>query len=642
MSRRATQSRSDAAAANPAADDAPLVLPDTPLDGTARILHALNRLGHGPRPGDVDRVRAQGLDRWLAAQLRPERLDDSAVEARLAAYPSLARTPVELLVAYPPSQIVRAAARIAADELGWSRAEILDRVPRADVVLPLDRAGDPAERAGMRSGSRTRSPNRIPAELAQAKLLRAIESERQLHEVLVDFWFDHFNVYAAKGAVSSWVGTYERDAIRPHVLGRFRDLLGATARHPAMLFYLDNWMSTGEGSPRHAAALAGALAGEARRLGLPPGGVPMLLLRETGADTAEAERRLAGRAARRARRLAHIADSDAPQRGLNENYARELLELHTLGVDGGYTQRDIVEVARCFTGWTLFPWAAGQQFVYAEALHDAGRKTVLGKKIRARGRGEGEEVLDRLAAHPSTARFVSTKLARRFVADDPPPALVERMARTFRATDGDLRAVVRTLLESPELWDPATVGAKVKTPFEYVASMARAAGTEVRVASTDEDGGGDGEAGSMDGATAGMDDDAQPPAAGRWIAALGQRPYFAQPPTGWPDRADAWVSPGMLLDRMKVALQLAADRAPGLRTPAPAEGVAAWSGASAGATQEDAARQATARAVGAARLGAPPAAAQVAAVAASLEGPAERAARTALALWLASPGFQRR
>jgi uncharacterized protein (DUF1800 family) len=309
--------------------------------------------------------------------------------------------------------------------------------------------------------------------LQAEKLLRAVYSERQLEEVLVDFWFNHFNVDARKIEERPVTAAYEREVIRPHVLGRFRDLLGATAKSPAMLFYLDNWMS---------AAPAAAKTG--------------------------------------------------PPRGLNENYGRELLELHTLGVDGGYTQRDVVEVARCFTGWTMNDPHDGLGFAFKPAMHDRGEKRVLGHRIRpGRGVEDGELVLDIIARHPSTARFIASKLVRRFVADVPPPRLVDRAARTFRGTDGDLREVMRTILTSPELRDRGAWRAKVKSPFEYVVSVLRSTGADVR----------------------------DPRPFVNTIAALGEPLYQSQPPTGYPDSGRAWINTGTLVARLNFANAVAAN-----------------------------------------------------------------------------------
>ncbi len=271
------------------------------------------------------------------------------------------------------------------------------------------------------------APQQLVAfDLSEGKLYRAILSNRQLEEQLVDFWYNHFNVFLDKGADRYLVPTYEREAIRPHVLGKFRDLLEATAKSPAMLFFLDNWESVGPDAPQR--------RGNAKR----------------------------------------------PARGLNENYARELMELHTLGVDGGYTQKDVTEVARCFTGWTIRAPRQGGDFFYNDRVHDKGEKTVLGVTIPAGGgQDDAEKVLDILARHPSTARFISKKLAQRFVADDPPQKLIDKMAKTFRDKNGDIREVMKTMLTSDEFFSQAAYRAKVKTPFEMIVSAVRATGAQV-------------------------------------------------------------------------------------------------------------------------------------------------------------------
>lgn len=322
----------------------------------------------------------------------------------------------------------------------------------------------------------------IAMDLNEAKLDRAILSERQLAEVLTDFWFNHFNVYLDKGADRLLVTSYERDAVRPHILGKFKDLLLATARHPAMLFYLDNWQSV---DPRSAAARAG------RRY-----------------------------------------------KGLNENYARELMELHTLGVDGGYTQADVTEVARCFTGWTLRNPRQGGGFWFAERAHDRGVKTVLGVRIPAgRGEEDGLQVIDLLAKHPSTARFLSRKLAQRFVADEPPASLVEKMANRFQSSDGDLREVLKTMLDSPEFWSEKYYRVKIKSPLELVASAARAMDAQV---------------------DSGL-------ALGRQVARLGQPLYRKQEPTGYPNTSSDWMNSAALVARMNFASALAENRIPGVQ-----------------------------------------------------------------------------
>jgi uncharacterized protein (DUF1800 family) len=360
-------------------------------------------------------------------------------------------------------------------------------------------------------GAAMRGPQLIVAELSQQKILRAAFSERQLEEVMVDFWFNHFNVFAGKGADRNYLTEHERDVIRPRALGSFRDLLEATAQSPAMLFYLDNWMSADPNADlRPGRAGLGGRAGQPPRrpgrAGILPSG------RRPGQPPGALQRR---------------------QRGLNENYARELMELHTLGVDGGYTQKDVVEVARAFTGWTIDQPRMGGGFRFDPRIHDDGEKVVLGHRIKSGGgRSDGEQVLDILAKHPSTARFIATKLARRFVADEPPKALVDRAAARFRASSGDIREVVRTIVTSPEFFAPGAYRAKVKTPFEFVVSAVRASGAEVF--------------------------DAMPLV--QTLRTLGMAPYMAQPPTGYADTADAWVNTGALLGRMNFAVMFVSNR----------------------------------------------------------------------------------
>jgi uncharacterized protein (DUF1800 family) len=416
---------------------------------TDRVTHLLNRIAFGPALGDVERVRTLGLDRYIDQQLHPETLADVAVERRLERFETLTLSSRELATRYEqPLLAARKVQKNGEDE----------RSPEQRMLA--------------------QTANSVMLELSSQKLLRAVYSERQLQEVLTDFWFNHFNVDARKGPDRFLVTAYERDVIRPRVFGSFRDLLGATAKSPAMLFYLDNWMST--------------------------------------ADSARPAQSPTGKGARR---------------GLNENYARELMELHTLGVDGGYTQKDVTEVARAFSGWTIDRPRDGGDFRFAPRLHDDGDKIILGHSIPAGGgESDGERVLDQLAEHPSTARFIATKLARRFVSDTPPKGLVDRAAARFRQTHGDLREVVRTILVSKEFQSSQAFGAKAKTPFEFLASALRTAGTDVR--------------------------DARPYV--RAMQELGMPLYQCQPPTGYADSADAWINAGALVARMNVATRVAA------------------------------------------------------------------------------------
>jgi uncharacterized protein (DUF1800 family) len=477
----------------------------------AAIVHLLDRTGFGPRAGDVARVRALGIERYLDEQLHPERLSDASVRLRLARLATLALDSSTIAQRYyTPLVRERRAARkkqnpdnpldaAALDAPAFGAPAIdtppADASPTDDASRPDAPSRDAKATAAMEPAERTRlrelrqTGRRVLNELSQQKIVRAVYSSRQLEEVLVDFWFNHFNVFAGKGPIRVYLTEYERDAIRPHVLGRFRDLLGAVAKSPAMLFYLDNWQSV---------------------------------------DPAGAEEL--------ARRPDRAGSATGP-RGLNENYARELMELHTLGVTGGYTQADVVEVAKAFTGWTIRGPRQGGGYAFVERRHSKGPKIVLGTTIDAGGERDGEAVLDLLAAHPSTATFIATKLSRRFVADDPPPALVRRAAATFGQTRGDLRAVVRTILTSPEFLSTEVRRAKIKTPFEFVASALRATGADVADASS----------------------------VVQQLRGMGMPLYFAQPPTGYADSAVAWINTGALISRMNFAGDLTANRLRGVR-----------------------------------------------------------------------------
>jgi uncharacterized protein (DUF1800 family) len=455
---------------------------DRPDDKAAdkATVHVLNRIAFGPRPGDVARVRAIGVDRYIDLQLHPERVQDAGMAARLSGLPSIGMSSREIAQVYELPQLQ--ARRERKQNANGSQEEL----PKPD---PLQQKA-----------------NGVIVELAGHKVLRAIYSERQLQEVLTDFWFNHFNVDARKGPDRFLLTEYEREAIRPHVLGKFRDLLEATAKSPAMLFYLDNWMSA---SPE-----SGTEVG--RRFGRPLSGTEI---------------------SRFDRRPPSPLQGKNQRKGLNENYARELMELHTLGVDGGYMQKDVTEVARAFTGWTIDRPRQGGGFGFNPRLHDAGQKVVLGRVIKAGGgESDGQQVLDILAKEPATARFIAAKLARRFVSDTPPQALVDRAAARFRATDGDLREVTRTILTSPEFLAPDAYRAKVKTPFEFVVSAARAIDADVR--------------------------EALPLV--RQLQQLGMPLYQCQPPTGYKDTADAWVNTGALVSRMNFALTLAGNKLRGV------------------------------------------------------------------------------
>ncbi len=552
------------------------------LDERKRTVHALNRLTFGPRPGDVERVKSIGLDKWIDEQLHPEKIDDGALQARLANFRTLDMSAREMAEKFPPNQVIKQVAdgKMAVPHNPDERLVYLATLDRYDqklankttkqvdngkaaqgdqADLPDDQANDAerqrrreqrqhgekiaAEIASLPAGQRinamlrltdedrrdllrisddaraalmegmnpadreavlaTRNPTAlVHDELTEAKLLRAIYSNRQLEEVMTDFWFNHFNVYLNKGADHYYVTEYERNAIRPHALGKFEDLLKATAHSPAMLFYLDNAESVGPNSP----AALGIPENLRRPMRRGPFGEPM------ASTQPQAKKN--------------------QQKGLNENYARELMELHTLGVNGGYTQKDVTEVAKVFTGWTIEEPRKGGGFRFAERRHEPGVKFVLGQKIQENGEREGEEVLQMLARDPHTAKFVCRKLAVRFVSDDPPQALVDRMAETWKKKDGDIREVLRTMLNSPEFWAPQSYRAKVKTPLEFVVSAVRASGAEVS--------------------------DATPLV--RVLNQMGMPLYQMQPPTGYSMLAETWVNSAALLSRMNFALALGAGK----------------------------------------------------------------------------------
>jgi uncharacterized protein (DUF1800 family) len=511
-----------------------------------RALHALNRLTFGPRPGDLQKVMGTDAGDWIEQQLHPEEISDSVLDGKFSQFRTLRMSTRDLVQTFPNNNLVKSAAEgklpLPTDPLKRSIYEVQvsilaerqkqDQAARdgktldaetkakvdkqnqdavaiqADIILGLPKekrmeaivALPPDERrlfvTSIRGLQRDRLLADLPpdqreaflamsspvgvivSELLQAKLLRALYSERQLQEVMTDFWFNHFNVYLYKDFDQYLVTAYERDVIRPHALAKFKDLLVATAQSPAMLFYLDNWLSIGPKSPAAVAVNKGK-AGQATL-------------------------------------------------GLNENYGRELMELHTLSVSGGYTQHDVAELARVLTGWTLQPLEQGAAFQFDPKKHDPGDKIILGQTIPENGVNEGMQVLDILAHHPNTAQFIARKLAMRFVADDPPPALVDRMAQKFLSTDGDIREVLRTMFKSPEFWSAKAYRVKVKTPFEFVVSSLRATGTDL----------------SNPGPLLGT------------LNKMGMPLYQMVPPTGYSMTESTWMNSEALLDRVNYALAL--------------------------------------------------------------------------------------
>ncbi len=544
-------------------------------DQRKQAVHVLNRLTFGPRPGDVDQVMAIGVDKWIDQQLHPDKIDDSMLDARLSPFRTLHMDTREIVENFPPEQMIKAVAdgkqslpsdplrravyqaqldryqdkedrkqqtaiagveKVADDERARRQQERIEAEQKAEELLdlPPDQRMkavlkmSPEEQRAMTSslqgdkrdefleGMNPRQRETIEAlnypqqvvtnELVEGKLLRAIYTDRQLQEVMTDFWFNHFNVFLGKGADRYLLTSYERDVIRPRALGKFEDLLVATAQSPAMLFYLDNWLSAGPNSN-----VANGIPKQASK-----------------------------QAKQRIRNKRQTSQSKGKRNGLNENYGRELMELHTLGVNGGYTQADVTEVARVFSGWTLKQPRQGGGFTFEERTHEPGDKIVLGHRIKSKGEKEGLEVLHILAHHPSTAKFVCTKLAMRFVSDDPPQPLVDRMAQTFLKKDGNIRDVLKTMLDSPEFWAPDAYRAKVKTPLEFVVSALRAGGAEVT--------------------------DAMPMA--RQLQNMGMPLYGMQPPTGYSMKADTWVNSSALLGRMNFALALTSEKVKGVQVDA--------------------------------------------------------------------------
>ena len=469
------------------------------------ILHALNRLAYGPTPGEIEQVRKMGLEKWIDQQLNPNSIDDSALESRLERYPTLRMSSDKLVEKFPLPALAAKKEGLSKEEYQQKQREkAREAVAKVD---PLNPNAAAEERLAKIVG-----PQRIVVELSMAKLDRAIYSNRQLEAVMEDFWFNHFNVFAGKNQDRWLLTAYTRDTIRPHTLGKFQDLLLATAKSPAMLVYLDNWLSA---DPIAAKRMQEELGMRRRRFeGI--FGAPMP----------------------RAPGAANGAGGKKQERGLNENYGREVMELHTLGVDGGYTQQDVIELAKCLTGWTVHAPRRDPDFFFDDRIHAAGKKVVLGRTFNYGGMKDGEEARKMLANNPSTAKFISTKLARHFVSDNPPPALVDRMAEAYRGGNGDIRAVLKTMIYSPEFWSKEAYRAKVKQPFELAASTARALGAQV---------------------------DVTLPLA-QWVGRMGEPLFQAQPPTGYSDKSETWVNTGALLNRLNFALALSSNKVPGTKS----------------------------------------------------------------------------
>lgn len=488
-------------------------LPITELTEDEATLHALNRLAYGPRPGDVQHVEQMGLEKWIDQQLDPDSIDDSALDKRLEKYPTLRMSSQRLLQEFPPPAL---AAKKAGETKDEYKQEMQEK--RRDAMSDVAETGNENVDKAQEQLAKVQGPGRIVAELSMAKIDRAVYSNRQLEAVMEDFWFNHFNVFAGKGADRWMLTSYVRDTIRPHAMGKFQDLLIATAKSPAMLFFLDNWLSVDPVAfKQHQQEVA---MRRARYQGMFGGGFAPFRFPQPGGGLTGAQ------------------GGQRPQqqdRGLNENYGREVMELHTVGVDAGYTQQDVIEMAECLTGWTVRDPRRDPEFVFKPEFHAEGKKIVMGRTFNYGGEKDGEEALKMLANDRRTAKFISTEIARHFVSDTPPPALVDRMTKSYEATGGDIRSVLRTMIYSPEFWSKEAYRAKVKTPFELVASTARALDADVTVSL---------------------------PLVG-WIGRMGEPLFQCQPPTGYSDKATTWVNTGALLNRLNFALGFATDHMAG-------------------------------------------------------------------------------
>jgi uncharacterized protein (DUF1800 family) len=469
------------------------------LPADQQIIQAINRLTFGPRPGDALKVRSIGLDKWIDQQLHPEKIDDSAIDRFVAGYPAINRDQDDLLAQYTQQQRERR------------------EVKREKADSTMTAADSMALRKQMQQrGNLTRQ---VVTQLQSSRVARAVASERQLQEVMTDFWENHFNIYAQKGGPEPYyLRDFDQNVVRPRALGKFRDLLEAVAQSPAMLFYLDNARSMADSTRP-------TLNAREMRGGVRP-------MRRGGLGAMRGAMRTAEQMQRQQQQ-----QQQRPRQGLNENYGRELLELHTLGVDGGYTQQDVINVARAFTGWTIKPPAQGGGFIFRPQVHDAGEKIVLGHKLASgRGMEDAEDVLDILAKSPATARYISFKLARRFVSDSPSKALVDHASQVYLRTDGDIREVLRAIITSPEFFSQQAFRSKVKSPFEVVVSAMRALNAEP---------------------------DSTPRSA-QVIAFLGQPIFGHQAPNGWPETGESWMNTGAILNRINFGMAVAAGRLPGV------------------------------------------------------------------------------
>ena len=492
-------------------------LPITELTEDEAVLHAMNRLAYGPRPGDVEQVRQMGLEKWIEQQLHPETINDADLDQRLQRYPSLAMSSKRLLAEFPrPEQNAKQQGLTKEQAKDQYEQQLKAKQQEAESQIIVT-GNDNLDKAQQQL-AKLQGPNRIIAELSMAKVDRAVYSNRQLQAVMEDFWLNHFNVFANKGDDKWFLTSYERDTIRPHSMGKFQDLLLATAKSPAMLFFLDNYLSADP------AAVARQQAQKNLRRARYQGAFASGSMPTPGT--------FPGPATSGPPAASGVAAPKKPDRGLNENYGREVMELHTVGVDAGYTQQDVIQMAECLTGWTIHEPRKDPEFFFDEKIHGEGKKVVMGRTFNYGGEKDGEEALKMLAGKPATAKFISTELARHFVSDNPPQSLIDRMAKSFTTSNGDIRAVLRSMIYSPEFWSKDAYRAKVKTPFELVTSTARALNSEVTITLP----------------------------LSQWVGRMGEPLYLCQPPTGYSDKAETWVNTGALLNRLNFALAFAGDK----------------------------------------------------------------------------------
>ena len=523
----------------------------TKLTEEQKILHVLNRLGFGARPGDVEKVKAIGLQKYIEQQLNPASITDAVAESKVKNLEIFNMTTAEVFAKYPnPGALIR---QLEGNRRNQNAAQ--NNQNADEQMTDKDRQERQAKLREYYQKYDLRPANQLMPQITANRVLRAVYSEKQLQEVMVDFWQNHFNVYSGKNAVRWYIPSYERDVLRKNALGNFKDLVVGTAQHPAMLFYLDNFQSVspnaqnnnGKNGLQKMLQNGGQLTPRQRER----------LKQRRGLTDAELDQRI---------NQAKNQMQNRENRGINENYARELMELHTLGVDGGYTQADIVEVAKAFTGWTIadprgYRRAAADdikgkenrqlnrlqrmagipddlesgEFYFNENWHEPGTKTVLGQKISEGGIKDGLKVIDLLVAHPSTAKFIARKLAVKFVSDNPGEELVARVAKAFQDSKGDIKTTLKALFTDKEFFAPENYRAKIKTPFELAVSAIRTIGADTNSS----------------------------PAILAMLNKLGEVPYGYQAPTGYPDTAEDWVNAGALLERLNFAVALASNRIPG-------------------------------------------------------------------------------